>query len=110
MAAYRILWLSICGPLGVIGTALAVSASPAAAVSLVVVFGVVGSLLTMCLVRAFWERGMRGRLRLLAGGALVGGISVGAFFGYASLLGPGVLLLAAAALAGSPYAVTTFRR
>ena len=55
--------------------------------------------------RAYWERGTRGRLRLLAGGALVAGTSVGAFVGYASLLGPGVLLLAAVVLAGSPYAV-----
>jgi hypothetical protein len=110
MNAYRILWLSICVPLGLIGAAFAFAATPTAVVTTFVVFGVLGSLLTMCLVRAFWERGAGGRLRLLAGGALVGGISVGAFFGYASLLGPGVLLLAVAVLAGSPYAVTTFRR
>ncbi|MGH3346437.1 MAG: hypothetical protein ACRDO4_05600 [Nocardioides sp.] len=110
MAAYRILWLSICLPLGVIGTVLAAAATPAAVVSLFVIFGVVGSLLTMCLVEAYWERGTGGRLRLLANGALVAGISVSAFFGYASLLGPGVLLLAAGALASSPYAVTTSRR
>lgn len=110
MAWYRILWLSICVPLGVIGTALSVSASPAAAVSLIVVFGIVGSLLTMCLIKAFWERGTRGRLRLLAGGALVAGISVGAFLAYASLLGPGALLLAAGVVASSPYVVMTSAR
>jgi hypothetical protein len=36
---------------------------------------------------------------------LVAGTGVGAFIGYASLLGPGVLLLAAVVLAGSPMAV-----
>ncbi len=110
MNAYRILWLSICLPLGLIGALVAFAATPTAVVTTCVVFGLVGSLLTMCLVKAYWERGMGGRLRLLAGGALVGGISVCAFFGYASLLGPGVLLLAAGALASSPYAVTTSRR
>jgi hypothetical protein len=77
---------------------------------LFVVSGAVGSLLTMSLVSVFWERGMGGRLRLLAGGALMAGTSVGACIGYASLLGPGVLLLAAVVLAGSPYAVNASGR
>ena len=47
---------------------------------------------------------------LLAGGALVAGTSVSAFVGYASLLGAGVVLLAAAVLAGSPYAVKASSR
>jgi hypothetical protein len=72
---------------------------------LFIVVGVVGSLLTFCLVDSYWERGTGGRLRLLAGGALVAGTGVGAFVGYAALLGPGVLLLAAAVLASSPSAV-----
>lgn len=110
MAAYRILWLSVCVPLGVIGAAVAFAASPAAVACLFVVFGVVGSLLTLCFAKAYWEHGAGGRQRLLASGALVAGISVGAYIGYASLLGPGVLLLAAAVLVGSPYAVATSRR
>ena len=105
MKTYRVLWLSVCVPLGVIGAAVGLVISPAAVAFLFIVVGVVGSLLTFCLVDAYWERGTGGRLRLLAGGALVAGTGVGAFVGYAALLGPGVLLLAAAVLAGSPYAV-----
>ena len=105
MAALRILWVSVCVPVGVIGTVVAVVRSPAAMAFLFVVFGIVGSMLTLCLVGSFWERGTGGKLRLLAVGGLVAGTSVGAFIGYASLLGPGVLLLAAAVLAGSPYVV-----
>jgi hypothetical protein len=105
MGTYRTLWLSICAPLGVIGTAVALVNSTAAMVFLLIVVGTVGSLLTLCLVDAYWESGTGGRLRLLGAGALVAGISVGALVGYASLLGPGVMLLAVAVLAGSPYAV-----
>jgi hypothetical protein len=109
MTTYRTLWRRICVPLGVTGTAVALTVSPAAVAFLFVASGAVGSLLTMCLVCEYWELRARGRLRLLAIGALVAGISVGAFVGYASLLGPGVLLLAAAVLGGSPYAVKTAR-
>jgi hypothetical protein len=91
--------------LGAIGAAVAVVNSPAAVAFLFVVSGAVGSLLTVCFVSGYWEQGTGGRLRLLAGGALVAGTGVGAFVGYASLLGPGVFLLAAVVLAGSPYAV-----
>lgn len=106
MEIYRVLWLSVCVPLGAIGAAMGLVVSPAAVVFLFIVVGAVGSLLTLCLSDAYWERSTGGRLRLLAGGALVAGTGVGAFVGYASLLGPGVaFLLAAAVLAGSPYAV-----
>jgi hypothetical protein len=105
MEIYRVLWLSVCVPLGAIGAAVGLVVSPAAVVFLFVVSGAIGSLLTMCLVSGYWELGTAGRLRLLAGGALVGGTGGGAFVGFASLLGPGVLLLAAVVLAGSPYAV-----
>lgn len=110
MKTYRILWLSLCFPVGVIGAAVGVVLSSAAVAFLFVVSGVFGSLLTLCLAKAFWRRGARGRLRLLAGSALVAGFSGGAFVAYASLLGPGVLLLAVGVLASSPYAVTTYRR
>lgn len=109
MTTYRTVWRGICLPLGMIGTAVALTVSPAAVVFLLVVSGAVGSLLTMCLVSEYWELRARGRVRLLAIGALVAGTSVGAFVGYASLVGLGVLLLAAAVLAGSPYAVKTSR-
>ena len=104
MKTYRALWLIVCIPLGVIGAAVGVIVSPAAVASLFIVVGFVGALPTFCLVDAYWKRGRVGRLRLLAGGALVAGTGVGAFVGYASLLGPGVLLLATLVLAGSPYA------
>jgi hypothetical protein len=110
METYRVLWLSACVPLGAIGAAVGLVISPAAVTFLFIVAGSVGSLLTLCLFDTYWERGTGGRLRLLAGGALVVGTSVGAFVGYASLLGPGVLLLAAAVLAGSPYAVRASSR
>ena len=109
MTAYRTAWRRICLPLGVIGTAVALTVSPAAVAFLFVVSSAIGSLLTMCLVSQYWELRARGRLRLLAIGGLVAGISVGAFVGYASLLGPGVLLLVAAVLGASPYAVRTVR-
>ncbi|MEP6814584.1 MAG: hypothetical protein ABI873_03410 [Marmoricola sp.] len=110
MKPYRVLWLSVCVPLGAIGAAVTLVNSPAAMVFLFLVSGVVGSLLTLCLVKAYWQRGTPGRLRLLASGALVAATSVGAFVGYASFLGPGVVLLTAAVLAGSPSAVQTVGR
>ena len=102
MTTYRVVWLCICVPLGAVGAAVALVRSPEAATFLFAAFGVVGSLLTMCFAPTFGERATGGRLMLLAGGALVAGSSVSAFVGYASLLGAGVLLLAAAVLAGSP--------
>jgi hypothetical protein len=105
METRRVLWLSVCVPLGAIGAAVALVVSPAAVAFLFVVSAMVGGLVTMFLVDEYWERGMGGRLWLSAVGGLVAGTSVGAFVGYASLLGPGVLLLAAAVLGGSPYAV-----
>jgi MFS family permease len=104
MEIYRVLWLSVCVPLGAIGAAVGLVVSPAAVVFLRIAAGAVGSV-TLCLFDAYWGRSTTGRLRLLAGGALVGGTGGGAFVGIASLLGPGVLLLAAVVLAGSPYAV-----
>jgi hypothetical protein len=105
MKTYRVVWLSVCVLIGVIGAAVAAVLSPVAMVFLFLVFGAVGSLLAFGLVDAYVERGTASVLRLLAGGWLAAGIGVGAFVGYASLLGPGVLLLAAAVLAGSPSAV-----
>jgi hypothetical protein len=110
MEPYRVVWLSVCVLMGVIGAAVAVVLSPVAMAFLFLVFGAVGSLLAFCLVDAYWECGTVGRLRLLAGGWLAAGIGVGAFVGLASLLGPGVLLLAAAVSAGSPSAVKASRR
>ena len=52
METYRVLWLCVCVPLGVIGAAVALANSPAAVAFLFIVFGVVGSLLTLCLVDA----------------------------------------------------------
>jgi hypothetical protein len=105
MGTYRILWLSICVPLGVIGTLVALADSPGAVLLVFVAFGAVGCLLTMLLVGVFWERGTGGRARLTAGGALLAGTGISALIGYASLLGGGVLLLAAVVLASSPHAV-----
>ena len=105
MKTYRVLWLSVCVPMGVIGAAVAVVLSPVAMVFLFLVFGAVGSLLTFCLCRRVLGA-RRCRSATALGWRLAGRrIGVGAFVGYASLLGPGVLLLAAAVLAGSPYAV-----
>jgi hypothetical protein len=105
MEIHRVLWLCVCVPLGAIGAAVALTVSPAAVTFLLILSGAVGSLLTMSRVSEFWERGAGGRLRLLVGGALIAATLVGAFVGWASLLGPGVFLLAAAILAGSPNAV-----
>jgi hypothetical protein len=110
MGTYRVLWLTICVPLGALGAAAALLQSPAAVVFLFIVSGMVGSLLSMFLIGDYWEASAMGRLRLLAGGAVVAGTSVAAFIGYASLLGPGALLLTTAVLAGSPYAVKASSR
>lgn len=83
---------------------------PTTVAYLCVVFGVAGSLVPVCFIGAFWERGAGGQVRLLGGGALVGAASIGVCIGYASPLGPGVLLLTVAVLASSPYAVITSRR
>ncbi len=110
MTTYRALWHGSCMVLGVIGAAAAVMVSPAGVAMLFVVLGAVGSLLTMCLVSEFWEVRARGRLRLLALGWAVAGTGGAAFIGYASFLGPGVLLLAGAVLGGSPKAVEAVSR
>jgi hypothetical protein len=102
---YRILWLSMCVALGAIGTAAALVRAPAAVAFLLVVVGVVDCLLTVWLASGFWERRTGGRLRMLALNALIAGTTIGALLGYMSLLGWGVLLLAAAVLAGSPPAL-----
>ena len=104
METYRVLWLSVCVPLGVIGATVALAVSPAAVVVLVRRLRAVGSLLTFCLVSGTGS--VAGRSAAALGGRGAGrGTGVSAFLGFASLLGPGVLLLAAVVLAGSPYAV-----
>lgn len=105
MAAYRVLWLIICVPLGVIGAAVAVLHSPAAAAFCFIVFGAVGSLLRMSLVGDRWAASGRGRLRILAGDALMAGTGAAAVIGYASLMGPTMVLLMGAVLGGSPSGV-----
>jgi hypothetical protein len=110
MKTYRMLWLSLCVPVGAIGAAVGVIVSPGAVAFSLILVGSVGALLTFCLVDAYWERGPAGRLGLLVVGAMVAGTGVAAFVGYASLLGPGVLLLATVVLAGSPYAVKAYGR
>jgi hypothetical protein len=110
MATYRVLWLTICVPLGVMGAAVAVLNSPAAVVFLFIVSGAVGSLLSIFLVGDYWDASGMGRFRILVGGALVAGTGAAACIGYASLLGPGTLLLTAGVLGGSPYAVNVCGR
>ncbi len=105
MKTYRLLWLSLSVPMAVIGATVGFVVSPAGATCLLIVVGVVGSLLMLCLSDSFWEERAPGRLRLLVRGAPVAGAGAGAFVGYASLFGPGVLLIGAAALLTSPYAV-----
>jgi hypothetical protein len=96
--------------MGVIGTAAALVRAPAAVAFLLVVVGVESCLLTLWLAREFWERRTGGRVRMLALNALIAVASVGGLLGYMSLLGWGVLLLAAAVFAGSPSATQVFAR
>jgi hypothetical protein len=110
MKTYRVLWLSACVPLGAIGATVGLIVSPGAVVFSFLLVGSIGALLTFCFVDEYWERGPAGRLGLLVAGALIAWVGVSAFVGYASLLGPGVLLLATVVLAGSPYAVTACSR
>jgi hypothetical protein len=110
MAIHRVLWLGVCVPVGALGTAVGLVVSPAGVTFLMLVCGTLGGLLTMCLVTRFWELGTGGRLRLLAVGALIAATGVGAVVGWASLLGPGVLLLATVLVATSPHAVTACGR
>lgn len=105
MKTYRVLWLRVCVPLGATGAAVGIVNSPDALASMFILFGAVGSLLTLCLVDDFWRRSTGGRMRLLAVGALAAGTGVSASFGYASLVGLWVLPVAAAILASSPSAV-----
>jgi hypothetical protein len=110
MRAHRILWRSICVLLGLTGTAVTLTISPSMVAVLFIFLGVLGILGTLCLSDAYSEQNISGRLRLLTGGALLPGVSGAAFVGYASLIGPGVFLLAAAVFAGSPYAVANSSR
>src|SRR5215212_1249042 len=110
MNTYRTLWLGLCVPLVAVGAAVAPVRSPVPVALLFVIFGGVGALLTMSSVDGFWEHAPSGPLLLATGGGFVAGISVGAFIGFASVLGTGVFMLAAAVVAGSPYAVTACSR
>jgi hypothetical protein len=105
MKLYSRLWLVVSGPLAAVGASLAFANSPMAVTFLFTYFGALGMLLTLGFVAEYWECSSRGRMRLLACGAVVGGLAACSFIGFASLLGPGVLLLAATVLATSPYAM-----
>jgi hypothetical protein len=110
MKIYMRLWLVACVPLAAVGASVAFVISPVAVTLLFIYFGVVGMLMTLGFVAEYWERSSDGRMRLLAGGAVVGGGAACSFIGFASLLGAGVFLLAVLVLASSPYAVRTSRR
>jgi hypothetical protein len=110
MKVYRRLWLVVCVPLSAVGASIAFAKSPVAVTFLFIYFGALGMLMTLGFVAEYWELDSGGRMRLLAGGAVVGGSAACSFIGFASLLGPGVFLLAVLVLATSPYAVRTYRR
>lgn len=110
MKVYRVLWLAVCVPLAVGGMWVAYVLSPAALAFLFIAFALVGAMLTVCVVRQDGTRPTRDRLRLVVSNALVGGSMAGGFAGCAVLLGAGVFLMVVIILAGSPYAVRTYRR
>ena len=105
MKLYRRSWLVVCVPLVAVGASLTLVKSPVAVTFLFSCFGVLGMLLTLVFVAEFWECPWRGRMRLLARGAVVAGLAACSFMGFASLLGPGVFVLAATVMATSPYAM-----
>ena len=110
MTAYRVVWLVVCAVLALVGGSVALVLSPAALASLFVAFGVVGTILALCVASDDGEIPSPHRMRLVAKGALVGGTTAGAFAGFAVLLGGGVFWLVISVLASSPYAVNTYRR
>jgi hypothetical protein len=110
MSAYRLLWLVVCAVLAFVGGSVAVVLFPAALVCVLVAFGLVGSILALCLISEYGKSPPPHRLRLVVKGALVGGTTAGAFIGFAVLLGAGAFLLAISVLASSPYAVRTYGR
>ena len=110
MKTYRKLWLVLCVPLATVGASVAVVKSPVAVTFLFICFGALGMLLTLGFVAEYWERSSGGRMRLLACGAAVGGGAACSFIGFASLLGPGVFVLAVLVLASSPFAVRAYGR
>lgn len=110
MNAYKKSWLVVCALLAVLGASVAFVRSPLSLAVLFMLCGALGVLLTLGFVVEHGERASRGRIRPALGGGLVGGGAAASFIGFASLLGPGVLLLAVAISASSPYAVRTYRR
>jgi len=110
MKLYGKVWRVANVSLAAVGTSIAFAESFAAVTALFIYFGALGMLLTLGFVAEYWERSSGGRRRLLAGGAMVGAGAACSFIGFASLLGPGVLVLAFLVLATSPYALRTCRR
>jgi hypothetical protein len=109
MRVYRVAWLVVAALLAVVGNGMALVLSPVVLVYLVGV-AVIGTIVMLIVVREDEGRpdGDR-RGRLLTPG-LVAGTGLGAFVGFASLLGAGVMPLALAVLASSPYVVEAWSR
>jgi hypothetical protein len=110
MRLYTRLWQGLCVLLAAVGASVAFVQSPVAMTFVFIYFGIFGMLLTPGFVGEYWELSRGGRMRLLAGGAVVGGSAACSFVGFASLLGLGVFLLTVEVVATSPYAVVTLRR
>lgn len=108
MKAYRIAWRILVVVLAVAGLGVAIVLSPAALLTLVGI-AVVGTILTLLLVRGDGARSHGDRTRSLLTSGLTAGMVAGALVGFASLLGPGVFPLVLFLLVSSPYAWRTWR-
>jgi hypothetical protein len=107
MSAYRVVWLIICGVLGVAGAVVAFSLSVSAMIMLFICAAATGGLVAMvCLDPADTTRLPRDRRRIVATSTVVGGAATVACIGLGALLGaPMAFLLLAITAGGSPYAI-----
>ena len=109
MRVYRVAWLVVAALLAVVGNGMALVLSPVVLVYLVGV-AVIGTIVMLIVVREDEGRPAGDRRGRLLTPGLVAGTGIGAFVGFASLLGAGVMPLALAVFASSPYVVEAWSR
>jgi hypothetical protein len=107
MSAYRIIWLIVCGVLGVVGAVVAFSWSVSAMILLFICAAATGGVVAMIFLNPEdTTRLPRDRRRIVATSTVVGGAATVACIGLGMLLGPPMaFLLLAITAGGSPYAI-----
>jgi hypothetical protein len=107
MRAYRVVWLFLCGVLGVVGSVIAFTWSLPSIIMLFVVAAFAGGVAALvALDPADTTRLPRDKRRMAVTSSVLAGAGTVAFVGLATLLGaPTAVLLLAITAGGSPYAI-----